>query len=517
MTTDDSYLFKDEKKRTGGGLARFCKFLFFVLAFLLVVMTIMANMGGSHVMHRESVEKFISDVFGGRPTTIGLLQDMSFFPSIGVHASNIEVLSKPEDEDGYPVVKIGQLEAYMGFWSVATSTQRFKKLSIQNVQAIKGIITPEEFTIKHIFIDHVPGEDTGAIYGEGRVGENEWSFEIGVQVHNTFTGKQYSIPQSTPFKINIADILIRGKYAKNGGEYFTLDDVNISQGKKSARIDLSVYTVANRLLKIRGTLQDGTNNAQIMPELMLNRAVSPHQLEGTVQFTNYTLEQNSDLGEMISSIRQKLGFNTASDIFGYLGVLDYNNNVNVTLNFEKLVIGETGYDLDIPYVQMNNHRAFGPITKRLKEEVGDKKENMLLPPFMVIKNKPSQTVFVIQEGKVDTGFASKIFSGFPVSVSSRESLSTQCGVGVISDSQDGALQLETMVIGMQDDAIITMPQQQIDAQNTLRSLRMNYERAARSLPDVALTKDAQVFVKKQLHKTSPNPTTCDVFAGSSDK
>ena len=143
METQDTYLFNDKKKKekSGNGFARFCKFLFFVIAFFLVILTILANMGGSNDMLRESVESFVSDTFGKRPASIGVLHKMTFFPSVGVHARNVKVLSKPEEDGGYPVVSIGNVEVFMGFWSVATSQPKFKEMVIEDVSVIKGMFT----------------------------------------------------------------------------------------------------------------------------------------------------------------------------------------------------------------------------------------------------------------------------------------------------------------------------------------------------------------------------------------
>ena len=150
------------------------------------------------------------------------LHKMTFFPSVGVHARNVKVLSKPEEEGGYPVVSIGNIEVFMGFWSVATSQPKFKEMVIEDVSVIKGMFIPEEFSIEHIYVDNAPGEDSAELIGAGKAGVHDWSLNVEIDTVSSLFGKRFILGETLPFTLNIADVNFKGHFSKGGNEYFQI-------------------------------------------------------------------------------------------------------------------------------------------------------------------------------------------------------------------------------------------------------------------------------------------------------
>ncbi len=511
MTTQDSYLFddKNKNKKSGGGFARFCKFLFFVLAFFLVVITILANMGGSNDMLRDSVEKFVSDAFGKRPAQIGVLHKMSFFPSVGVHAQNIKVYSKPEEEGGYPVIKIGNLEAFMGFWSVATSNPTFKKLAIENVNVIKGMFVPEEFSMKHIFVDHIPGEKTAMLTGEGRVGVHDWSFNAKLNAYNTFAGKRYGFDEVTPFTLKIADMEIQGNFSKSGKEYFKFDDVIVTHGNRSASVSISFYSVSDGLLKIRGEIKDISSGTEIIPELLMNRKARPYQLSGDIIMKNFEIgsaaEKHSDVTAIISRLREVLGYDQANTPFDYMDIIEVDKDFDTTLKFVDASVKDQKLNFEMPYIQKNGQRRLGPVRAENATET-------LFPALIFVDVSEDTNAFMTMNGDVDTKFAEAVFASIPSYFQEQPKISVDCGVGVYTTQEDKITVTKAQILLA--DGMLSVHEQKLEDDNNYYDIVFGYAKKQVEVDVLSLPDMPYKFAKSQLLEASPNPTKCDDLISS---
>ncbi len=504
--SEDSYLFENKKQKQGKWWSRLAKFLFFVIAFILVGLTILANMGGPHDMYKESVERFTSELFGGRPAKVSVLHQMKFFPSVGVHATNIKVYSKPEDEGGYPVVTIGDVEAFMSFWSVVGSQPKFKKFVVQNVSAIKGIFAPEEFSVHEIFVDHSPGEDNASLIGNGKIGSHKWSFDINLEVFGGIGSYSYRFQEAVPFELNIADIKIEGDFIKGGKEFFKFNNVKITQDEKTVRLNLDVYAVSGGLLKIKGDIKEESSTLEITSDLLLNKSQTPHRVTGALTIHNaelgYSNNGQSDLVNITNNLRDLLGYDELGSALSLATVLETGRDVNITLRFDQAKLGNNkAVSFEMPYIHQNGFHKLGALTDNANKTA-------LLPPVAFIFTPEGKGAFVVMEGDIDNEFAAAIFNKLPGHFAQQTTPSkAECGIGVFLVSEQGNT-LERFDLHLENGAI-SSDNQILSEGKTYQDIELKYAENKNEISKLNLDKPSFDFVHKHLKILSPNPTKCE--------
>ncbi|MGH1456696.1 MAG: hypothetical protein ACRBDI_07935 [Alphaproteobacteria bacterium] len=503
--SEDSYLFESKSQKEGKWFSRLAKLLFFAVAFILVILTILANMGGPHDMYRESVERFTSEIFGGRPAKVVALHEMKFFPSVGVHATNIKVFSKPEDEGGYPVVTIGEVEAFMSFWSVATSQPKFKKFVIQNVSAIKGVFAPEEFSVHEIFVDHTPGEDHASLTGNGKIGNHKWSFDVNLEVFGGVGGYSYRFQEAVPFVLDIDDIHFEGDFVKGGKEFFKFNNVKITQGDQSIDLNIDAYAVSDGLLKIKGNIKDGNSELEITSDLLLNKSQLPHRVTGDIILHNvgisHKVETKSSMIDITNNLREILGYDQIDSVFGYASILETGRDVNIVLKFDNAKLDENKtISFETPYIHQNGFHKLGAFTDTVNQ-------NPLLPPVAFVFTPDGKGAFVVLEGAVDHDFASSVFKDTPDILKNASALKNECGIGIFIQS-DGINTIETLQLHF-NDGEIAIKNQTLAMGKGYQDLNFEYTANKGAFKTLELQKPSYDFIQPYLHGASPNPTKCD--------
>lgn len=286
--SDESYLLDNNKevKKEKNWLALIFKVTFILLACVLVGITVLYNMGGSSASLKDSVEKFVSNVFQGRPVEVENLVYMGFFPKMGFDVENIKVLSNQEDK--HEIATVGKVQFFMGFWDVAFRVPRISGFYLSDFHAIKGTMGAQEFDIKKVFIDHDAESKTAILRGNGKIGDHPWSFTIDVDVleaqdfWKTKGNFSYMLPMEFPFTLDIADMHFEGNFLNHESGYYKFKDFELSSGNHKVSGNLVLSALGKRLIKIKGDLQTSADSADITPELIFDYSQEPMKISGEV-------------------------------------------------------------------------------------------------------------------------------------------------------------------------------------------------------------------------------------------
>ena len=157
--SEDSYLLepKEKKRKTPyDRLMTLLKICFFICAFAMVIFTVLANMGGNNETLHEGVTHFISEISGGRPVELGKLNYMGFFPTVRVDMEDVAIYARAGDK--VPLISLESFRLGIPFWNVATRLPRISEFYVQNFEAIKGVLIPEEFQHQKAVHRSRPGE-----------------------------------------------------------------------------------------------------------------------------------------------------------------------------------------------------------------------------------------------------------------------------------------------------------------------------------------------------------------------
>lgn len=357
--TDNSYLLDGNDRKKVNWFGRLLKITFIFAAFLLVIVTVLANMGGNSEMLKEAVAQFVSQSFAGRPVEVDKLNNMSFFPSVGVNVEGVHVISRPEN--GTKLLSIGKAQAYMGFWQVATQRPRFKTFYFENIHAIRGAIFPEEFLIHKVYIDHDKVKNTAVLRGEGKIGVHAWQFSAQLDVFGSGGKFSYMLSRNFLLNIQVSDITFDATLINHEDNYFKIEEFKLAQGAQSIGGNIVLSTLSRDLMKITADINMNVQSSQISADLIADLAELVNKYSGKVSSDKIVL--TDILGEgsaftILSRLRDIAGYTRLQQEQNPMAVLGQNNlDLELSLNTIKLPNNET-VSLNAPLKLDQGHLKF---------------------------------------------------------------------------------------------------------------------------------------------------------------
>ena len=269
----------------------FGKLAFFVIAFFLVIFTIMANMGGSSNMLREGIEGFASKAFGNRPAKIEKLHNMSFFPSFSVSFEGLKILPYPESTN--EIISIGKMHAKMSFFDMMMSSAKFKSFLIEDFRVKKGMFLQRDLVADKIYIDHDVSKNTSFLKGEGLLGPYNWDMAIGIDASGSGGVYKYRLDGDTDIALHIADLSLEGEIKSQHNKFALVDNIVVSSRDLTLKGQFAISAVAQGIANIRGNLKPEGSNADIHFDINIDILRKPKQVSGSVKLSDF---QDQDLG-----------------------------------------------------------------------------------------------------------------------------------------------------------------------------------------------------------------------------
>jgi len=482
MHEEESPLF--QKKRTL--LQKIAKLIFVLSALFLVMITILANMGGSNDMLREAVENFVSERFGGRPAKVANLERMSFFPKIGVSAKGVQVLSKAEG--GYPLVKIGKIQMFMSFWDVAMGNSEFTHFYLENAEAIKGMLFPNEFYIERAYIDNEIEQTTALLKANGKSGARDWFFQAQLEAKGKNGKYKYKPGKRVPFSGTLADVNISGALVKYDEEYFKIEDLILEAEGFALIGEATISSVGSGLLKLKFDLATKDKSSVINTEVIIALTSFPMKISGTVKAEQITLSDFSDSGAvkvLLQKIQNTLGYEAESTFAGWMASAFARYDVDIDFDFKAMSSQEeTLSNITLPYVQKKGNTIFGPVLQSGKE---------VFPAFTTVISNEKLISFV-QSGTINTKTASVFAPKIPQKIKSLETLEVECGVAEFAFNEKG---LEILSFGMNlKNGSISAQEKQVSYDTELRDLSYLYSAQQSPLPEIELNQETYKFVQE---------------------
>lgn len=300
--TDESYLLDGNDKKKVNWISRLIKIGFILLAFFLVIITVLANMGGNSDMLKHSVAQFVSEMFKGRPVEVDTLNHMGFFPTVGVDVEGINVLSKPEN--GVPILRIEKLKAFMSFWNVATRHPHFSGLYAENIAAIKGFITPNEFTLEKLFIDHDIEAKTAQLRGNGTIGAHPWHVTASLDIFGSKGNYSFMLARSFPLRFDLADVTFEGTFINHEDNYFKVENFTLNQGNHSIIGNATLSALDKKLMKAKLDLTFLQKSNRLNADILIH----DKKITGAATSDKIEMKDFDMLFNMIIHVRKILGY-----------------------------------------------------------------------------------------------------------------------------------------------------------------------------------------------------------------
>ncbi len=499
--SEDSYLLepKEKKKRTPyEWFMLLLKVTFFICAFTLVIITVLANMGGNGETWHEGVRSFISEFAGGRTAKLEKLNDMSFFPTVRLDIEGVEIYAKPDDV--VPLIKLEEFRLGMPFLDVATRSPRLREFYVEGLSTIKGVFMPNEFHLDKLFIDHDQVSPQATFRANGKIGLQSWSFEAGMDVQKSLFGNNtYVMAQKAPFVFDFADVHFAGLYDHVSANHLKIENFELRTGEKIISGDVVVSTTSDKLIKVQGTLNIQNGQSIITPNLLIDsshKGGAPTQISGEI--TSEKLVIDDVIGEesifgILARVRELLGYEGVVHRADGTPVFLGTDDLNLHVFLQNVEAGNVSYDA----LSFDVLQEAGRL--RISKVVG-KDERELMPPVMLMQDPSSKRlVSVMQDGRLEVGLVSPWLKHLPLSFLAKQTTNVSCGIGVfLEDKDQGVLNIESLVVET-SDGIITTRERALSEGETPLDLHYMFS-ADVSLEAVSLPKEHYDFVRASLQE-----------------
>lgn len=269
-------------KKEKSWLGLLAKITFFLCAFVIVIITILANMGGSSDTLKSGLVSFVSRAFNGRPASIDTLINMKFFPSLGVDVEGVHV--HPFEGSLENIVNIGKFKAYTDFWNMIIGRQSFKVIYLSDLEVKEGVWGDRAFTASQIAINHDVAQKQAQLRGDGKLGVYDWDLTAGFKISGSSGNYSFSFDNEVPFTFNIADIQMSGTMVHYDGNYITLKNFSLIWKDQQMIGDLSLSVQGEFALNVKGTMKTSAKSqGGITLDIILDRntAYQP-KISGTI-------------------------------------------------------------------------------------------------------------------------------------------------------------------------------------------------------------------------------------------
>ena len=486
--TNQTYLLddKDKPKSKGRWLMRLLKFVFIIIAFFLIIFTVLANMGGTNETLHGGVEDFVRELSGGYPVKLEKLNNMSFFPRIGVDAQGLEILSSPESK--VPIVSIGRVQAFMGFWKVATQDPRFSSIYLEDVRAIKGVFGPNELYIEKIFIDHDIESETAVLRGNGKSGIHPWTMSMGLDVFGKNGKYTYRMPYKAQILFNIADVHFEAMFENNRDGFYKLEDFTLKSQDHKITGNLVLSALGKRLLKLKGTLDFNDGAASLTPEFVIDFAQQPTKLSGDLVSDTISLEDvigEKSAFKVFTRLRELLGYTAfkhkTDERTGLFSRYDFDFRVAL----KKFDMNATNtQDVEFSVLQNKNMAKIGPVVSG---------KGQLLPAVLMMQLDADSDISVLfQSGDFSADFLKAVFPSVSDSFTQDEDII--CGLASLSSDEEGH-KVNSFGINLRSGDSIVLQNTVLSREDTIQSLVFDRVMNPQNLQKIELSQQGFDFVQ----------------------
>lgn len=441
----EDYRLKNEKN----WFSFFCKLIFFVTAFFLVIFTIMANMGGSSDMLKEGIESFAGKALGNRPAKIRKLHNMSFFPSFSVSFEDLRVMPYPESRD--EVLSIGKLHAKMGFFDMMMSSAKFKAFLIEDLKIKKGFFTQRDILARKIYIDHDIGKSEAFLKGEGTMGPYNWDMALGVDISGYGDAYKFKLDGDTALSLHVADLTIEGEMKSQHNKFALLDNLVMSSRDLTLAGQIIFSAVSQGIVNMRGGLKAEDSSAVINFDMTLDLFKNPKFISGKVKLSGFQDADFAGQNSVMALIERFVEIFVQDDIIEKSeesGKIDYILDRISSYDYDLgLEIEKAGYS---PAYE-GEGSVFVHVLKQkghyyLSGVHGAMGQAQIKVPDMLFLNHADQGGYValVTEGANSIDLAKLVEGGISGQILDQDKTDQQCSAYRLGQSEQGAWSAESL-------------------------------------------------------------------------
>ncbi len=334
-----------------GALKRILKILLIIGVVFIVLITVLASLGGNSDEVKGMIEDILSESTGYN-VRIGKMNNASLFPDLGFDFENIGLFeTKDIDEEGNlffaakPVATINKAKIYFGFWDVTLGTGKIKDLLIEDAYAAPGIYWKEALSLKSLFIEDIE-EGKARLQGQGSIGAHPVSLSMDLAVKGIGASKKYEFSGTRHLAFKLGEISLSG--VQNNTDNLLIRDFALSFKDQDVATGELGISKSDNGLRLKGNFEILEHKTYLQPDIFVLYDGKRTALKGKIKNAAFHIEDfssKSPLGQVLSAFNAVVaGSGSAKEedsepppsLHDMLGGVD----LNLDLDIQKIYIGE---------------------------------------------------------------------------------------------------------------------------------------------------------------------------------
>jgi hypothetical protein len=282
------------------------KVLFCVAATLLIIFTVMANIGGTSPTLKKSIEEFIEDGTGYR-AEIGTLHNMSFFPDIAFDFESTELYRTGQID---AVAYAGRVQVAFSFWDVMASTGKIKKLNIEHFITMPDILLKTQLTVDSLKI--VDNGEEPRLVGSGTIGDQDFTISSGMKAKGIGQGKKYTFGSERDFFVTLGNLTLAGKMKGADNNGIILENLDLKTKDKPVLSGNVELERGEMRVNVTGNFKMHDHGSDLAPNigLFIRQRGGVYKTEGEIKSESFHVEdfmKASAYGQAMSTIESAFG------------------------------------------------------------------------------------------------------------------------------------------------------------------------------------------------------------------
>lgn len=284
MTEADSEK-KQKTKDRKNPLKRLAWITVYLAVFLFVVFTVLANLGGSGDVFRESLEQYLGDVTP-YSAKISRLNSLYFFPEIVIDVEGVELSSR---QTGEPVIFVGRARMATGFFDVMFKRQRYRVLELERLQAQTGSILNKPLIFDRIGFQDEKENET-FLAATGNVDGKAFEIKIGFEAKGDEKRRSYAPAEDMEIRAALENATFSGLLKDDPQGDLKLENVILRYNAQDAVIgDFNLERLGIGRFSLKGRAEILPHKTVLNPDMEFQLGVLPAEIRGNVNASPFNI------------------------------------------------------------------------------------------------------------------------------------------------------------------------------------------------------------------------------------
>lgn len=269
-------------------------------ALFLIIITMLANLGGTGDRLKQSAEGYLSNATGYN-AQIGQLNAITFFPRLSFDFENV-TFSEAEDELAVaPVAWLDLMRFSMSFWDVAMGTGRFDAFRFEGLEVLPGVLTPQPLNVDRVSMFLDQQQSNPYVRAEGRVGSAPFVVSMDVGIKNGV----FYFPDTRHISIDLGESSLTTIF-KMRERFIYFEDIRLthnSQPVAEGQVNLTSTSLGG--VKLDGDIGLKENGSQLSWSIFQNGDMMQNLFQVTIngeEFHNADITKESRLGALTAML-----------------------------------------------------------------------------------------------------------------------------------------------------------------------------------------------------------------------